>query len=170
MCELADYLGFDPGKKWEDPASKDVDWRLTRYHSNLDARLSINAIGTDAWRPGPRCEGLTNLFFAGDFCQHDFGITTLEAAAATGLCAAREIVKARGRGAEIAVLKPSMLPEEVYLLNRYAWLPAALAAKAWALPGELADKKEPADARDGGSLLRYLLTPGLPARHRRPGS
>ncbi|MCW3026937.1 MAG: phytoene desaturase [Solirubrobacterales bacterium] len=169
MCELAEYLDFEAGEKWEDPASKDVDWRLTRYHSNLDARLSINAIGTDAWRPGPSCEGLANLFFAGDFCQHDFGITTLEAAAATGLNAAHEIVKARGRGPEIAVLKPNMLPEELYLLNRYAWLPAALAAKAWALPGELGEKK-PVDAKDEGSLLRYLLTPGLPARHRHPGS
>ncbi|HWX96961.1 MAG TPA: FAD-dependent oxidoreductase [Solirubrobacteraceae bacterium] len=167
MCELHEYLDFDKGERWEDPASKDVDWQLTRYHSNSDAQLTLNAIGTDVWRPEAHCPKLANLYFAGDFCQHDFGITTLEAAAATGLQAAREIVKARGRGGEVEVLLPSTLPEEVYLAYRYALLPAAFAAKAWALPGELIHRKP---RGGGGSLLRYLLTPGLPARHRRPDS
>jgi phytoene dehydrogenase-like protein len=169
MKELTNYLKFDPGQHWKDSTSKDVDWQLTRYHSNSDAQLSLNAIGTDDWRPRPRSQALPNLFFAGDFCEHDFGITTLEAAAATGLAAAGEIVTARGRGEKIKILKGETWPEDVYLFLRYAWLPAALAAKAWALPGELSQRTAP-DVKDAGSLLRYLLTPGLPARHRRQGS
>ncbi len=166
MVELADYLDFEPGERWMDSA--DVDWGLTRYHSNSDAQLTLNAIGTDAWRPGPLCEGLENLYFAGDFCEHPFGITTLEAAVATGLAAAGELVKRRG-GEEIVVEQPRTLPAELFLLMRYAWLPGAFAAKAWSMIGEFSGETPPA-ATDGGSLLRYLLTPGLPPRYRRSGS
>jgi hypothetical protein len=162
--ELSQYIDFTPGRGWGD--SSDIDWASTSYRPNWDARLSLNAIGTDAWRPGPSVKNPRNLYLAGDMCQHPFGITTLEAAVATGLAAANAILTQRGRE-PFEIHAPKTLPEEVYPLLRYAGLPGAFAAKAWSLPGELSREKPEAAA--DVSLLRYLLTPGLRARHRRAG-
>jgi hypothetical protein len=52
---------------------------------------------------------------------------------------------------------------------RYAWAPAVVAAKAWSKLSEPA-KSSTGDGDGEESLLRYLLTPGLPARHHAPGS
>ena len=164
VSELSQFVDFSADGEWGD--SKDIDWGRTSYRPNWDARLSLNAIGTDAWRPGPSLKNLKNLYLAGDLCQHPFGITTLEAAVATGLAAANEMLKAQRRK-PFKIEEPKTLPPEVYTVLRYAGLPGAFAAKAWSLPGELGNDKPGAEA--DGSLLRYLLTPGLRARHRRPG-
>jgi hypothetical protein len=162
MKELARYLPFSPGRKWKQ--SPDIDWQLTRYHPNSDAQLTLNLIGTDIWRPAASCPRIPNLFFAGDFCQHEVGLTTVEAAVASGQAAAREIVRARRLGAPVEVLKPRTLPDEVYVWLRYAWAPAVLAAKMWSMLG----KPVGSPGEEEESLWRYLLTPGRPARHRAP--
>ena len=163
LSELSEYVDFTPGREWGD--SKEIDWARTSYRPNWDARLSLNAIGTDAWRPGASLKNLKNLYLAGDLCQHPFGITTIEAAVATGLAAVNEILEASHRE-PIKIEKPKTLPEEVYPLMRYAGLAGAYAAKAWSLPGELSKDKPPGTEADM-SLFRYLLTPGLQARYRR---
>jgi phytoene dehydrogenase-like protein len=167
FCEYLNSRGrvIDPGTRWGE--SEDIDWMLTRYHGNWDARLSLNAIGTEALRPLPHYEKIKNLFFAGDFCQNEFGLTTIEAAVASGLAAARELVKLRGVGEEVTILNPTRWPAEWYLAMRYAWLPAAFAAKAWSLGASHARDAQPHAGEK--SLLRYMLTPGLPPRYRPPG-
>jgi predicted NAD/FAD-dependent oxidoreductase len=176
ICELAEFLRFDPGERWEDPAA-DVEWSMTSYEPNADAKLTLNTIGTDAWRPFPVAESVTNLFFAGDFCRHDFGITTVEAAVATGLAAASGVIAKEEVGEEVHVVKPPTLPSELFLALRYSLLPTALAAKAWAEMSDEdtedpynPDQPEPrertiATPRDL-STIRYLFTPGLPPRER----
>jgi hypothetical protein len=141
LKELKEYIDFDPGEYWEDPKSKDVDWDLSRYHTNLDSQLSINMTGSDRWRPRPWYKEIDNLFFAGDACKNDFGITTVEAAVATGLAAANKLIERCWLGRGIEIKMPATLPREIYVALRCALLPAAYAARGIAMvegppPGE----------------------------------
>jgi hypothetical protein len=164
LAELAEYLDFDAGAAWEQ--SPAIDWQLTRYHENYDAELSLNAVGTDIWRPSASCPGISNLSFAGDFCLGQIGLTTIESAVASGLQAVNAIVWRRGVGSEIEVLRPRTLPPLLYVLFRYAGAPYVLGAKAWSMGISYSRAGEP-DRADDESLVRYLLTPGLPPRHQR---
>jgi NAD(P)-binding Rossmann-like domain/Flavin containing amine oxidoreductase len=173
IVELAEFLPFEPGGKWEDAAA-DVDWGETAYEANADAKLTLNAIGTDAWRPHCVPGWVTNLFFAGDFCRHDFGITTVEAAVATGLAAANGVMAKEKVGTAVDVLKPATVPRELFLTLRYTLLPAAMAAMAWARMSEDEEPYNPDEPKplermitspqQELSTLRYLFTPGLPPR------
>ena len=78
MRELAEYVDFDPGKEWGE--SEEIDWSLTRFHTNSDAQLSLNTVGAAHVRPMPASEKISNLYFAGDYCRHHLGMTTIEAA------------------------------------------------------------------------------------------
>jgi hypothetical protein len=116
LSELAEYLEFDPGSAWEQ--SPVIDWSLTRYHENFDAELSLNEVGTDVWRPSASCTGVRNLSFAGDFCHGHIGLTTIESAVASGLKAVDAIVRRRGIGTAVEVLRPSTRPVSLYALLR----------------------------------------------------
>ena len=92
ISELSEYLPFKPGKKWG--VGGDVDWGGTIYDANTDAQLSLNTVGSDRWRPETLYpDKIDNLFFAGDYCKHDYGITTIEGAVATGVKAAAAVRK-----------------------------------------------------------------------------
>jgi hypothetical protein len=145
LRELARYLPFEPGASWGD--SPDVDWARTRYDSNDDAQLFLNETGIDAWRPAAACEGIDNLYFAGNFCANRIGMMTVESAVASGLEAAREVVERRGLGRPVEIIEPSSGNDLFYVWLRYAYGPSALAAKAWSMG---------TDALRG---LRRMLTP-----------
>jgi hypothetical protein len=180
LLELAEYLNFQPGTEWRE--SPDIDWTHTRYHENFDTELSLNAIGTDAWRPSAMSEEVSNLYFAGDFCIQDIGLSTIEAAVASGLEAVNAIVRRRNVGSAIEVLKPDRLPDSLYVGLRYAWGPYAMAAKGLSMINSRGRQKRPSSAsgdatgskqaasKGAESLLTYLLTPGLPARGQRRDS
>ena len=167
MCELAEYLDFDPGEAWGE--SDEIDWSLTRFHENADAQLSLNTVGSAGARPMPSPENIRNLYLAGDYCQHHLGMTTIEAAVSSGARAADELARYNGLSG-VEVQHPPTWPDEVYPAWRAALWPLLLTARAWAA--------RPSATRDGAgggdgdgdeqeSLLSYLLTPGRPARHRR---
>lgn len=167
LQKLSEYVELEPGDHWE--ASPDINWSMTRFHENDDAKLTINAVGTEEVRPEPACEEVPNLFFAGDFCQNEFGITTTEAAVATGLAAADAIVRQCKLGHPVEIKTARKLNDMDYAALRLAWLPAAYTAKLLSMFGT----QRAFDGADAGrepSLLRYMLTPGLPPLHRRPGS
>jgi phytoene dehydrogenase-like protein len=126
---LAEYVPFRDGGAWG--TSPDIDWRRTTYEPNHDVKLFLNETGTDVWRPHAACPGVENLYFAGDFCANDIGMTTIESAVAGGLGAARVIVERRGLGAPIEIELPDSGCSALYVWLRYAWGPYALAAKAW---------------------------------------
>ena len=172
--ELAEYLQgeFRPGERWKE--SPDIDWGRTCYYSNIDAQLSLNPIGTGQWRPYACSEKLANVFFAGDCCHNEFGITTVEAAVATGIDAVNALMAASGLGEEVELVEPDTLSSEDYVILRWLWLPTALAAKA-ATMTEGRDPKEKTETRAPSGLLRYLLTPGMteaerPKLNREPAS
>ncbi len=135
LRELSQYLEFEPGSAWGQ--SPDIDFKRTRYDGNVDAQLFVNQAGSDVWRPSTRYDALSNICFAGDFCQNRIGMTTIEAAVTTGLEAANAIIARRGVGAPVDVRTPTSPSGALYVWLRYAWGPYALAAKAWSEGREL---------------------------------
>lgn len=154
LVELAEYLDFDPGTKWG--KSGDIDWDLTRFDSNADAQLFVNETGTDVWRPAATVHGVSNVYFAGDFCFNRIGMTTIESAVTAGLEAAHALVRRRGFGAPVEIAEPDAGLGLSYVWLRYAWAPYVAAAKAWSTGSDWAGR------------LRHLFTPTRPpARQRR---
>jgi Flavin containing amine oxidoreductase len=131
LLELAEYLPFDPGQQWGE--SPDIDWDRTVYESNADSQLFINQTGTDAWRPNPSSRHIANIYVAGDFCNNDVGMTTIESAVTTGLQAAKVIVERNRYGDPVTIIPPdrSVLYDLWYVWARYALGPAAYAAGLW---------------------------------------
>jgi phytoene dehydrogenase-like protein len=131
LQELAEYLPFRPGTKWGE--SPDIDWQHTRYESNADSQLFINQTGTDAWRPHASSSHLSNIYLAGDFCNNDVGMTTIESAVTTGLQAARVIVSRNRYGYPVPIIPPerNLLADLGYVWLRYAWAPSVAAASLW---------------------------------------
>jgi hypothetical protein len=131
LLELAEYLPFEPGTTWGE--SPDIDWEHTRYEPNSDSQLFINQTGTDAWRPDASSSHILNIYVAGDFCNNDVGMTTIESAVTTGLQAARAIVRRNRHGRPVKVIAPdtNILFDLGYVWLRYAWAPYAVAASLW---------------------------------------
>ena len=129
LRELSEYLEFEPGSAWGQ--STDIDWKRTRYDANVDAQLFVNQAGTDVWRPNTRYDALSNVCFAGDFCQNRIGMTTIESAVTTGLDAANAVIDRRGIGTPVDVRTPRSPSQPLYVWLRYAWGPYAWAAKAF---------------------------------------
>lgn len=125
--ELAEYLDFRVGSRWGE--SPDIDWDLTLYEPNTDTTLSLNETGADMWRPPPGCPDVVNLALAGDFCQNDVGMMTIESAVTTGLAAAASIVRRRGVGDPPEILTPDRGVPAFYAWARWAWAPYAATAK-----------------------------------------
>jgi hypothetical protein len=167
LLELAEYLPFDPGKQWGD--SPDIDWDHTVYQTNADSQLFINQTGTDAWRPDASSSHISNIYVAGDFCNNDVGMTTIESAVTTGLEAAKVIVQRNRHGKPVKIIPPdkSLIADASYVWLSYAWLPYAFAASAWS---HLLTFLTHGRGRSGGNGLPWLSGVGVGGRGiRMPG-
>jgi phytoene dehydrogenase-like protein len=171
LMELAEYLPFDAGTKWGD--SPDIDWSHTVYETNADSQLFINQTGTDAWRPDPSSSHIANIYLAGDFCNNDVGMTTIESAVTTGLAAAKVIVQRNRHGKPVTIIAPdkSILADASYVWLSYAWLPYAFASSFWS---RLLTFLQHGCGRSGGGGLPWLggSRPRVPGLQwvKRPGS
>jgi NAD(P)-binding Rossmann-like domain len=130
LVELRRYVPFELGSRWGE--SGDIDWERTHFEPNTDAQLSLNETGADAYRPKAQCDGIVNLSIAGDYCENDIGMMTIESAVTTGLHAARAIV-ARHGGGPVAIVRPEEWMRALFVWLRYAWAPYAAAAKAMSM-------------------------------------
>ena len=129
---LGQYIPtFDPGDEWG--KSPDIDWDHTVFESNADSQLFINQAGTDSWRPNPSSAHIGNIYVAGDFCNNDVGMTTIESAVTTGLQAAKIIVERNRYGDPVPVIAPdrNVLYDLWYVWTRYALGPSAYALGLW---------------------------------------
>ncbi len=131
LQELSEYLPFRAGTRWGE--SPDIDWKYTKYESNVDSQLFINQTGTDAWRPDASSSHISNIYLAGDFCNNNIGMTTIESAVTTGLRAAKVIVRRNGYGDAVRIIPPqkNILFDLTYVWLRYAWAPYVAAASLW---------------------------------------
>lgn len=131
LQELSEFIPFRPGTRWGE--SPDIDWEHTVYESNVDSQLFINQTGTDAWRPDASSSHISNIYVAGDFCNNNVGMTTIESAVTTGLQAAKVIVRRNRYGEPVQVIptEKNYLFDLAYVWLRYAWAPYAAAASVW---------------------------------------
>ncbi|MEO8038578.1 MAG: FAD-dependent oxidoreductase [Betaproteobacteria bacterium] len=105
---LADLKRFLPF------ADADVDHRRTYLQMNDREPLFVNEVGSEQWRPGT-FTGIANLFLAGDFCDNEVSVVTVEGAVLSGLLAVRA-VQARARQDHcLLVDDPRMQPVDVVL-------------------------------------------------------
>jgi predicted NAD/FAD-dependent oxidoreductase len=153
--ELAAYVpAFEAGNAWG--TSADIDWDQTSVDLNVDTRLFINETGCDIWRPPVRCDALSNLHLAGDYCDNHIGLTCIEAGVITGLNAAQSVIECRGVGAPVDIIRPQDFPALLFAWLRVAWAPYAAAAKMWSssrdLCGDVARR-----LGAGRSALGYLF-------------
>lgn len=173
LTELAQYLNFDAGTNWRDSA--DIDWTLTRYEANADEKLFINETGSDAWRPDCASDALSNMYIAGDFANNHVGMTVVESAVTSGLYAARVLVRRRGVGDPVEIIRPdvAIARDMLYVWLRYAWAPYVCAASAWSTATGWLERaaslgRAASGAARRGSGLRWVTTPAAAkARQRR---
>ena len=172
LIELAEYLPFRPGVRWGE--SPDIDWEHTVYEPNADSQLFINQTGTDAWRPDASSSHISNIYVAGDFCNNNIGMTTIESAVTTGLEAAKVIVRrnAHGHPVKIIAREQNVLADLWYVWLRYAWAPSAAMASIWSRAGSFLKH---GCGHTGHSGLPWLNVPrvsppGLKWRKAPPGS
>lgn len=68
----------------------EIDLAKSYLQMNDGEPMFLNEVGSEPWRPGPRTE-IPNLFVAGDFCNNEVGIVSVEGAVVSGLLAARAV-------------------------------------------------------------------------------
>lgn len=108
LKEFNSYVPFRLGANWGDPDS-DVVWRedpttdpvgaqgderivgCTYLETNVDHQLFLNQVGSRKVAPETHYSAISNLYFAGDYCQNDVVIATVESAVVSGLQAAQQI-------------------------------------------------------------------------------
>jgi len=139
--KLSEYLSFDPGTAWGQ--SRDIDWQKTAVRQNTDHLLFVNDVGSRPWRPladySAPPHGLRSVFFAGDACQTDVDMATIEAAVQSGAVAARALQKVEmgGHGkrrmaaAPIKLAPHKVFTDATFLAAKLALLPFAYGAAAW---------------------------------------
>ncbi|HEY6524481.1 MAG TPA: FAD-dependent oxidoreductase [Solirubrobacteraceae bacterium] len=157
LQELAEFLPFRPGTRWGE--SPDIDWTHTKYEANADSQLFINQTGTDAWRPDASSSHISNIYLAGDFCNNNIGMTTIESAVTTGLQAAKVIVRRNRYGEPVKIIPPprNLLFDLGYVWLRYAWAPYVAAASVWSHAWSFV---KDGCRRRGPSGLPWLPAPG----------
>ena len=161
---LREYLHFDLGETWGDSA--DIDWARTTVRQNNNHLLFVNDVGSRIWRPRAAYAALPNVFFAGDVCQTDVDMATVEAAVQSGVMAAKalqQVEMAPGAKQRMAQTPITLTPHKVFsdatfLAAKLALLPVAYAASAWsAVQSTVAGRKSGADAVAAYSRGRYAL-------------
>lgn len=138
-------------RRFIDFEDADIDYSKSYLQMNDTEPLFLNEVGSEPWRPGPRTE-IDNLFVAGDFCNNDIGIVSVEGAVVSGLLAAR-CVQARAREdrkllagdpemRHIPILSPQRPPRMNARFMKQVMTPLASVAKAWSRAEEFARHPE----------------------------
>jgi hypothetical protein len=140
--DLLQFIDFD---------EEDIDYSRTFFHFNDRDPLFLNEVGTEPWRPGT-CTEIPNLFIAGDFCDNEIGVVSVECAVVSGLRAARAVqaqaAADRSLAADAQELEPIpiLLPETYPLQNADALklllTPYAAASKVWSRLVQAASKPD----------------------------
>lgn len=154
---------FRPGAYWGDPDS-DIDWTRTHYRSNADYPLFINDIGSWEWRPDAAYpDRLPRVYFAGDFCQTDVDMATVEAATQSGILAARAVQQQDAalnggvlRGAPVVMKGHKVYSTATFRAAKLALLPFAYGALVWSARNQAKRLEEEGNAPMGSA--QYTLS------------
>ena len=154
ILELSRYLkNFEPGSSWG--VGGDIDWDNSWVTAKDTSQLYISEVGNNDWQPTTEYDALPNVAFAGDFCQNNVDMATVEAAVLSGIAAA-QVVQRRAplpSSKAIATVQHTGPRESELLALRLALLPIAYIAKACST----VDDAAPALAR--GDILYGAMLP-----------
>lgn len=94
---------------------EDIDFTRTYLQMNDSEPLFVNEVGSEPWRPSNVTE-IPRLFLAGDFCDNDIGIVSVEGAVVSGLLAVRALqAQLRTEQREISATDKRLQPVPVEL-------------------------------------------------------
>ncbi len=99
---------------------QDIAWH--DLHANEDAPLLLNTVGSWPFRPKTRTR-IANLYVAGDFCQCDADLTTMEGAVASAMATARDMLKDMGMATDIGPIPLESRSRWLLRLMRVALMP-----------------------------------------------
>ncbi|MCH9671754.1 MAG: FAD-dependent oxidoreductase [Gammaproteobacteria bacterium] len=124
-AHLTPSYGITIEKDW-------IDWKRTWLNRNHKRALFLNQVGTWRLRPDTTC-AISNLYLAGAFCRNATDVETLEGAVTSGLLAAEAIRQKHGCPEPVQIHDLKRLAPETSAVLHTAWLPMAVAAKAWSM-------------------------------------
>ena len=97
---------------------------------HFEQPLFVNTVASWQSRPGPATD-FENLFVAGDYCQTEADLATMESAVMSGINAAAGVLKRAGKRVQVTQL-PIGGPSPLLLsLMRYAGLPVVAPIGLW---------------------------------------
>lgn len=107
----------------------DIDWPRVHLLTNVKLPLFLNTVG--AWQYRPRTKTrLDNLYIAGDYCQSEADLTTMESAIQSALSTAQSILQSNGQK-DACGPEPLELPDRRLMLAlKYVLWPFAMAIRA----------------------------------------
>ena len=117
------------------PAIAEAEIERTDFQPHLDEPLFMNDVGAWHYRleslpeEGEREIELTNLYPAGDHCRSYVDLVCMEGAVTTGLKAAEALRREAGIASPVEILEAKTHPTWLFVLGKYALLPAAALAK-----------------------------------------
>ena len=130
--ELAGYLpAVKPGRRWGD-AESNIDYSKSFPQNNRSHTLFLNDMNSEQVLLEPSYPDLQSVFFAGDFCNNEVKMATVESAVLSGLHAARAL-QTKVEGKSDITVEPGVIPSSVeFSAAKLALLPLAYGATAWA--------------------------------------
>jgi predicted NAD/FAD-dependent oxidoreductase len=130
--ELAGYLpAVKPGRQWGD-AESNIDYSKSFPQNNRSHTLFLNDMNSEQVLLEPSYPDLQSVFFAGDFCNNEVKMATVESAVLSGLHAARA-VQTKAEGKSDITIEPGVIPSSAeFSAAKLALLPLAYGATAWA--------------------------------------
>jgi uncharacterized protein with NAD-binding domain and iron-sulfur cluster len=93
--------------------------------------LFINTVGSWLFRPTARFALHPNIFRAGDFCQTEADLATMESAVMSGINAAAEILQQAGKRVHMTPLSIGEPPQAALTLLKYMGLPLVAPIGLW---------------------------------------
>lgn len=138
LQELREYIEFDyqfKGTGVTNP-SDDVDRPRCHLQTNVREELFTNEVGSWQYRL-KTATSVDNLFVAGDHCQSDIDVVTIEGAVVSGLMAAEAIRQKTCPGKEaVEIIVPDAYPEKAMAMVKWMGMPYAYAAKACSMASD----------------------------------
>jgi predicted NAD/FAD-dependent oxidoreductase len=159
--ELAGYLpAVKPGDRWGDSKSN-IDYAKSFPQTNRSHTLFLNDMNSEQVLVEPSYPDLQSVFFAGDFCNNEVKMATVESAVLSGLHAARA-VQMRAEGKSDITIEPGRIPSaRAFSAAKLALLPLAYGATAWAAVNVALRDLTDEDAETPEEALAPLATLGL---------
>lgn len=124
------------------PGLEDDNIAYTYMQPHLDQPLFMNYVASWDYRPSSdKATGLANMVLAGDYCQTQVDLATMESATESGLRAAETMRKLIGNPNQIEILSIDIYPRWLMGVGKVLALPLAAVAKLWSDALKLGDGK-----------------------------